>query len=154
MTRPSSYFVLEVLKVGLLGYIFESILAYYLCIQWMVILHYKMVDIRPQQYLKRVNCQLTRKKEKVKMFIIGLIIISGWFSTYILCSGHPNLVIQSMLPVLCIQQSLLDIFTVSDSAGLSDTLFHAWPAILCGNVFFSPELPGTLKTSWPCQALE
>lgn len=55
-----------------------------------------------------------------------------------------------MLPVLCIQQLLLDIFTVSDSAGLPNTHFHARPA----ETFpFFPEMPPTVKTPWPCRAL-
>lgn len=44
------------------------------------------------------------------------------------------LAIQAMLPVLCIQQFLLDVFTVSDSAGLADTCFMH--GLLCWMEYF------------------
>lgn len=58
----------------------------------------------------------------------------GWFETFGFRSGHSMLAIQAMLPVLCIQQFLLDVFTVSDSAGLADTRFMH--GLLCWMEYF------------------
>lgn len=78
-----------------------------------------------------------KKKEREKNVwipITGLIIISDGFETFGLCPGHSILAIQAMLPVLCIQQFLLDVFTVSDSAGLADTRFMH--GLLCWVEYF------------------
>lgn len=56
----------------------------------------------------------------------------GW--VFGLHSGHSALAIQAMLPVLCIQQFLLDVFTVTDSAGLADTRFMH--GLLCWVEYF------------------
>lgn len=63
-----------------------------------------------------------------------LIAILDGFETFGLRCGHSTWAIQAMLPVLCIQQFLLDVFTVSDSAGLADTRFMH--GLLCWVEFF------------------
>ena len=81
--------------------------------------------------------QKKKKRERernVWIPITSLIIISAGFETFGLCPGHSILAIQAMLPVLCIQQFLLDVFTVSDSAGLADTRFMH--GLLCWVEYF------------------
>ena len=103
--------------------------------------NYKVFKISLSYRLNMLTSYYQKKKKKKKererklfKLITGLITILDGFEIFWLCSGHSTLAIQAMLPVLCIQQFLLDVFTVSDSAGLADTRFMH--GLLCWVEYF------------------